>query len=543
MDPQTATRVLIEGGKSDAFIAATELLAQSEAQGGRKFARPVVHEVVRALSCRAHGPLVHQLCHLLAAAEQYPAGAWDLLWGDRPATPGTAAAWFRSGAAQLGEAARPRVTITETGIRIDYIDSGFGIPFSQIPVLIGLAELLITTVEFPEVDTARAAVAGRDTTAATVGTASNTLARRVYAYLSEHLPPAQESRVFQRILGFLEQYYGADFDVRQVDDEAILQLWETLSGEEGFRTISGVVANVIRFRQTLDSTAERIAFDHPTPIGGDREAGEVDPSDIHGVVTAIHERRSPLDILDTPPAQGIKFLNDRERRELKMLVFCGDLAPLYWRSLLRAEVFGPLQRRIAQALRSKSNTVGEVIAKGPDHDYDGQREKFAALASHIERMRKATLGALLRTRHEDAVPLAVRFAPSTSRQALANALADTDMPDATDQGENVVAFPMANVAERALDALQDPERVGTDMARLVADAGKALGGLSRQGFRPPLDGDGFAAAEPALADLEKRLSAFTAALDGADTALSDLYAADADRVRTRLTALYDGGDT
>jgi len=131
------------------------------------------------------------------------------------------------------------------------------------------------------------------------------------------------------------------------------------------------------------------------PLGTDRDAGEIDPM-VFEDDEPVGAWQTPLALLDSPPADAIKFLNKREREGLDFLMDCGPLAIDLPLSVMRSEVFGSVQARITQALRRKAgnNVVSDLLGCADAEPYVDLTMRFHDYEQHLLRVQKAVLHVL-----------------------------------------------------------------------------------------------------------------------------------------------------
>lgn len=529
----SADGLLIEAGTSSELAAAFEMLSDATGDDGPRHAPKVCRDVARAICCRTYASGILELCHFLRMAERAsPHGYEHMMWGMTTVR----ASAFREAFGGTGS----------VGVEAD----GFMVAFSRMPFLAALLEFLVSTVGYAVVDAAvRPLLAlGGD---ASVSEQANELSRAVYAYLKDHLPTAQVQRKFRALVAFLECHAGTGFSRDDVDDDAVLAFWrggadDTEGGGDGmedFRTFRSAFLAFVRLRQALGLALDKRAVRFAASIGGDREAGEVDPASLLAVVETVEEEANPLRRLAEPPASTVKFLNGKETAALDLLFECGteaDALPLSW---LRAEVFGRGQARLTQAGRRKltpSEMAGAIVAS-VDETYEGRRAGFVAGADHLDRVLMAGAHALLG--HRDpmggAVLLALR--PDLDLAAVRDALGETPPG-------NVVALRQDDAARRAVEILAGPEHVDADVAEALLAARQAYLGIARQGFRDEDQADpdvraGLAAGAEAVLAVRGRVRTFGARLDGVSLPAGGWdgqFAADKEVFLDRFAALYRG---
>ena len=493
MDASEATSHVLSAGQSAELAAAFRCIAEATApEGGPKYAPRVCQALARAIVCRTYAKLVLQLCHLVNAADACaPAGAsYETLFFAVPrASPSAfrghveealgARPWRRSGFEGSGE-----------GIVIHYSDAVFNVPYARMPLMAALLEFLLTIDDYPEIDAILGDMLGEPSSIAAIEKAASRLEARLYHTLGEHLPSAQNNRKFHRILGFLRD--RAEDDSIEIDDDGIVAFWRRNSvtaDDEAvdFRMFRTVLQAFIAFARALETARARRGLESAVPLGGDREAGEVDPGAVSEVAEDGPEWRSPLALLDEEPARGIKFLNRRERDELALVMDCGPLSRRLPLSVLRAEVFGHVQDRLTQALRRKS-PAGEIrtLIHAPGTDYGACEVGFAKLLDHVRRVLRAAAHVLL----SEPVP----------------------------EGGNVVALGAADPAAHFERLCREGSAVDAErLSAALDEAKRSFRGLARKGFEDdrvgtPAVAAGFRLGVDVLQTIDRELGAYLATL-------------------------------
>jgi hypothetical protein len=341
-----------------------------------------------------------------------------------------------------------------------------------------------------------------DPSSRAVGDAANAISRRIYAYLSDNLPSAQNMAKFNRIHEFLS-VRSEDGDV-EIGDHAILEFWldHALGGEgeeSGFRTYRTVLDAFMAFIHALELAEDHQRASHASPIGSDAQAGEVDPESLCGILEAAGQWQSPLPLLEEDPVVRIKLLNGREKDGLRLLLEMGPLARSLPLSLLRAECFGPAQARLTQAMRRGASVteLGAMAECDDVADYRGQGENYGKLRQRAGKMMLATLHVLLRDR------------------AIA-------------EGGNVAALPGRGPAEQFqvlagaadLPPLPPDEEIHTEAAR--AFRGVARQGFSEEDLEEPSVIEGFRAGAGILQVIAQETEAFLGRLAVLDREIPDL---------------------
>lgn len=524
MDASLAARNILEAGKGAELSAGLAAIAEATApDGAPKYAPRVCRELARIVACRNYAKSVLQLCHLVNAAdacarrnESYE----RLLLGVAQATP----RHFRDHlAAMLARNGwrRPGFSLEPAGIVIAYDDGEFRLSFSRMPLLAALLEFIVGMDGYAAIDDVFAEMLGQPSRGAVAGAAANAISRRIYAFLSDNLPSAQNMAKFNRILEFLSA--RADGGEVDIGDAAILEFWLDSSGgapgeEGGFRTYRAVLDAFIAFARSLETAADRWGASHAAPIGGDADSGEIDPESLQGMLDAPGQWQSPLPLLEDEPAARVKFLTGREKDALRLLMEMGPLARSLPLSLLRAECFGPAQARLTQAMRRNAATAEllSLIALDDLTDYRGLAERLDKLGGRVNKTMLASLHVLLRER-------------------------------AVSEGGNVAALPGHDPASLFQAIVDGPEPAALPAADEIRDeAARAFGAIARQGFaeddlEEPAVADAFRAGAGILQAVAAETEAFLdrmARLDRDNPDLSARFGQDRDTFATQYKRLY-----
>ncbi|MBL6928908.1 MAG: hypothetical protein ISR44_07020 [Rhodospirillales bacterium] len=551
MSGVSAEQIIIEVGKSSELVAAFRMVEEAGSEGEPKFSPQVCRDLAKAIACRNYSKAVLELCHLVRIADALGGGAgYEMFfWGlDAARSSG-----FRAQAIEGVRLMGGRIAglnLTESGVEAVYPDGAFNVTFGRMPFLSALMEFLLSSVGYGEIDGVLRDCLGPGVSAKDISDQANGLSRLIYDYLKDHLPTAQNQRKFRRLIEFMEQKVGEDFGAGSIDDDVVFEFWRnesTMGTADGvdFKTFPAAFKTFVRFRQTLDAAGDYQALSNPHAIGLDREAGEIDPDAVYGMIDTIDEYQNPLLALDEPPADAIKFLNRRETGAINLLFECGDAAFALPLSLMRCEVFGKGQGQITQALRRKAGAaeLGKLIADCAPESYTDKARELEGVAAHIDKALLASLHALARNRNSAAVNLVVTLRPQADFTRLRDVLA----VDESGEG-NVVMLRAASVAERFLEVVEDADQVGTEIAGLMNDARKAFRGISRQGFSDSeADNadiqDGFADGAATLIDIGAQITAFVEFLGRVSLPHPDWegqFAADKSDFSQQFEMLYGG---
>jgi hypothetical protein len=394
MDAQDAKQHAFEAGLSDALLAAFRNAAEATAADGElMFARNVSRDLAKAVACRNYAMLVLQLCHLVNIADASGEDGWEAFFfsGNR-ASPSA----FRG---LIGERLEPRgwrragFDYSDDGIAIGYEDDQFNVPFSRMPVLSALMYFLVETVGYKPADDAFAAMledAGRQKS---VSDAANRISRRLYEYLGDHLRGAQEQGKFEQIVAFLRAQNGGG--EAEIDDAVILSFWRARAEadeETDFKQYRSALRAFVAFAKAIEGGRSKGAVARPAAIGDDRAAGEIPPDILSAAMEMEGEWQSPLPQLEAEPASHIRFLTNREQKDLSLLMEWGPLAMAWPLSLLRYETFGFTQSRLTQAARAgvAAAEIDRIASCADTENFTRRVARIGELGAHAAETLKAS---------------------------------------------------------------------------------------------------------------------------------------------------------
>ena len=482
----TAQSLILEAGKSPELRAVFLGLAEITRGSGEPWHLPdTLRRVEQTVACRAYALPVHQLCHLIPVAEAL---------GGRDGYPG----FFYSEAAARGAGCRALLrnlpasvgTVDGDTLRLRLTGGGYDLTLGAVPRLVCLMQFLHSFLGYAvtqEVLGPLLQQGARD--AATLSGVSNTLCRVIYEKLTPHLPTVQAQKRSKAVIDFMADRAGEAFGPEQIDDAAILDLWDIfIDSQELGHSFEAAYLAALDLRRMLVQGMALKDFERQTPIGPDREQGEVMPDAVLAACETLDDLGAPLALLNTPPADRVKALNKQEAERLKH-VAAEDTVPLAL-TLLRLAVFRPAHRRLSQGRRDKLSgaEMARLIETAVTTDYAQEVAEFTALASHLSSVRLACAAALAQAGHEAAFEAAAGLITEEERSEM-----------------------------QRLQPQQSELRDALEACGFLARATAALKKINRRGYRPAdlaqEGGAGHAATQAPLTTLHDRLTRFLAALD------------------------------
>jgi len=543
MEIVSTDELLIEAGKSGELIAAFQALQETSVDDGPKYTTKTCRELARAISCRSYGRAMLELAYLfvVAAGCDRRGGRFEaFFWDSGAARPNRFRAFV-----QDSEPLKPGLQIESDGVAIGEGPDRFVISFGRMPFLSAFVEFLMTTIGYAEIDALTEPLRGEVPPRAVVAEAANALSRALYDYLRDQLPSAHHQRKNYHFLEFINARTEGRTGPHAVDDAAILEFWLDTSldggdGSEGsdFKTYQSVFEAAIQLRRVMEHALDQYRLGGARSIGGDFEAGEIDPDVIDAAVEVLETAIDPLMELGQAPLDAIKFLNGRESETAAEIALGPGVAIAVSRSVLRNAVFGRVQNRITNALRHDRLSDG-LLEESAETDYGARLADYDALADRLERTLLAVLHVLATARRGEAIELAMALRPDLDLSGLVEA--EADEPEWAD--DNVVSITAVRAADRFFD--HAGARAGTDqpLGMLMAEARKAFRGNSRQGFseedlESPEMIDGFAAGVSVLLALRREVTEFADDCAAQDWAPD--FAEDRDVFTRQFRILYGG---
>jgi hypothetical protein len=406
MDAQDAKRHAFEAGLSDSLRAAFRNAAEATAADGElMFPYSVSRDLAKAVACRNYAMLILQLCHLVNIADANGEDGWEVLFFSGKRASSSA---FRGLVAKRLERRgwrRAGFEVTTEGIVISYEDGRFNVPFARMPVLAALMYFLLETVGYKAADDAFSQMLKKATRQQAVSKAANQISRQLYEYLGDHLRAAQEQGKFEQIVSYLSEVNGGG--EAEISDAVILSFWcvQTEANEDNdFKQYRSALRAFVAFVKAIEGGKSKGAVARPASIGQDRNAGEISPDILTADMELEGEWQSPLPLLESEPASRIRFLNNREQKDVSLLMDWGPLAMAWPLSLLRYETFGFTQSRLTQAARS--GTVGAEIDKiascTDTENFIRRVERIGELGAHASETLKASAWILHQAAHDEA---------------------------------------------------------------------------------------------------------------------------------------------
>jgi len=370
----------------------------------------------------------------------------------------------------------------------------------------------------------------------------------------------------------------------RIDNESILLFWIHMAQSpaatevEGFRLYRSAARAMLRYRQALRDAAAYRQIGSAVPLHDDlgRQALAI----AEGLGDTGFQGDSwqcPLQNLMVPPANVAKWLNKRER--LQLLNYMGGPHPgqedtddsdktepesdetglnagerfdlEFISTLLRADVFGPVQSTIVQRIRKQVPppiAIQEAMALTQDTAYEACAATYASIRDQLRLESLAAMAVLLEASVPEALLLLGHLGgPGAVSKLLGpdfKALQKTEFGDDEDMeqqtaGENGIQSYLATILRAGTDAAKDAPESETSI--LIAKANTAARRVNRIGFRRQDRGDpavvaGLAAGAASVIGILTELDRLLAALPG--STLCAAMIADRPRFEATLRRIY-----
>jgi hypothetical protein len=597
-----ADRIVRDAGRSDALDQAFQAVAETDLGAGRKFGPRTIETLIGIVSARAHGMPLYELSHLVRLADLIGGreGWVGVFFGISVARASAFRGMFEDRIRRLDRSIvsgpNARIALTESGATLLYEDKPFTVTYGRMPFLAALMELLVTLIGYRAVDDAYRATLEAPFRIDAGTESSRAMSRALYAVLKEHLHSVQSDRTFRALARALARRHGGGgFTIDDAGDGFVLDFWvgaaseDELAAEDGglgvvhaetdsasedpasgasasgdsasgdpdrdddgaadvVRTFRRVAEQVAHFRTAFEAGLARRSMSRAASIGADREAGEVDPDMILSAMESFEAADDPLRILIEAQDGRLKILNRRETERMESIRALGAQARHLPLTVLRMEVFSPVQARIVQAVRDRMDpaALAGLIQCDGASDYAARLEEWSLLVAHLDRMAKAALAILIEGRRPAAVMAVADMVPAFDPGKLRAALIEATGVEGRD--DNVIALHAAKDPRAALsnlvDMLADERAVGPEVTAAIREARAALRGLSRQGFAhadrsKPEVLDALEAAASPVRSLARDLTGVRAVVERSlSTAGDDAFAVDRAIFADRFAELY-----
>lgn len=440
--------ILLRAGGKDQLLADFSALCEVTTMDGQpKYAlRPTLENLARFLTAQSGGPnkdmAVFELCHLVCALGH-------LLGPDRLNTffllPERAS--VNSYRAQLSDVQTQGIEVGEQAVSVCYGDHRFDIRFGRMAFLGALYEFLCSMDGFgyfTKIQDCFSEMLTQPVGEAPIRTCSNTIAAELRKYRLAYLSSAQADGRFQQVYRFLQDENDGDGPLILQDDN-VLDFWCLHSQGKDYRGYRTVFDLFCDFAKAFEDSKQAEAAHHAAPLGLDREAGEIDLSDVEAHDVADVQWSSPFDILDETEGEEIRFFKKKsERGPIENLMTYGPDALRLPLAFLRYEIFGQVQSGITNDLQVGRGAASVQKRVNCDEvmTYEERLSECHKILDHIKKLQASSLHVLGQEQDELVV------LPSAVRQQAEQAFGKMKR-----KGFDKDAFEKRDLFERAVHAL------------------------------------------------------------------------------------------
>lgn len=427
-------------------------------EGAPRYAmRPTLLWLARVLVGQGTGPnrdsAIFELCHLalfVEAACFHDENRDLFFFGQKRVSTSIFRSYFDDRKAQIASCGAP-ISMSANGISLNHDGSFFEVRFARMPALVCLYEFLASMDSFKYYESInniffelnrqiREPEAARE--------ATQTISALVRQYRVEHLPNERQREKFTSLIIYLKDRHP-NSDVIDISDDDLMNFWRLHAETKGFRNYRNVFDAFVKFIQAYSEEIWIQGIENSRSLGANREFGEVEPDTTSESIWATQEWTSPLEILDTEPANRINhFKKSSERDPLEPLMEYGPYAVNLPIAFLRYETFGQIQTEISNDLRLKrgAESIRRRIGCEDAKSYSESKSRFDHLSKHVTALQKASLYAL---------------------HSVAKAPLD----------QNIIEFPGSRS-----EVTNAPELSAEDIETLLNDAKRVFRAMTRKGF-------------------------------------------------------------
>jgi len=431
-------------------------------------------------------------------------------------------------AAAEGRLTKSVATLTERGVYLREpalapqgpAGEAFEIDFAQMPRLAALLDIMHNALGYAAVADLLAPLVVSGTPRTTADDIGRALQAAFNAWLAARLESANHLLQAQRIRAFIMS--RGRLAPEAIDDEAILVFWSLAAaaddeGIDGFRLYRSVAAALLRYRAALRDAAAARHLEEALARGFEPENDDISSAQ---AAAGGETWRSPLKALLAGPASQVKWLTGREQRALVNYLggageaddpdraeekdddegaWRGGLAGderfdlAFWRTLLRADVFGAIQASIVARLRKRvaaPAAIDQAMEPLDDKAYVAAAGIYADVRDQLHVESLAALAMLMEAGAAEAVILLDRLAGRAAVGTILGAAAGRRAPADDDEDEaspDALCTEITPMLKAAIaDAAAVPEGAGR---KLLLEAIAARRKVSRAGFRREDAGD------------------------------------------------------
>lgn len=357
----------LQGDESTAMPEAGDEIGAPGLPTPRRYRVGTLQRLERVLATRSlqTRDLRLQLCSFVAALSGTGLGS-GRSWQDAhlfdlpahgPAHPSVFANYFDEKPAPDGS-----VALDASGVSIS---AGFALRFTRMPILDAFLSMLMASEIEPEITALFDGLTAAPIDDAALKHAASALSSLVEPYLDKILRRRDDLKSFRTLVDGLRRVASEPDGALHFDDAHLLAFWRIAAPGTRFDgdwvRFETTASRVVLAAWALRAGAALIALrQEMKPIGGDRDAGEVDVRDVDGLASLMEDAGSPLD----PFREGgqlaeLKLINATECERLAFLLDHGRALASFAQTFLRREVFGPLQNKLTNQKRQRSRGDGQ----------------------------------------------------------------------------------------------------------------------------------------------------------------------------------------
>lgn len=343
--------ILVQYGISEELTGMFDSLRETPGLAGDKFRQQDVNQLAQSVICRNYGKACLELSYLLYAVVRRAAlvprtsrysPLLDFFWISESISPRR----FRLAFADLQDNAALQLGKDFLHISVD--SSQFTISPTRVGYLAVLFELLVNIS--PDI-VQRTETQLADASLPQLKDFASQLQKGVYAYLKDHLAPAQQQRRFRFLSQWLRNHDSQSTLTESVSDDKVLAFWQQMALAKddglGFRRYRTVVENFISLLQALSIGSNKREVAQAAAIGYDTDGGEIHPELLDEWLTAREDEIEVGWLAGSP-----KFVSKQQLQWLEPLMSAGSVLVRLPLSLIRMRLLGDRQSELLQAQRS-----------------------------------------------------------------------------------------------------------------------------------------------------------------------------------------------
>ncbi len=451
--------------------------------------------------------------------------------------------------------------------------AAFDLPYSLMPRLAGLLDVLHMTLGFAEVEAALNPMIARERPQQHADQVSNALRNRFNAFHAKAFAGEHERRQYRIVREHLRPSETGPYDPDAITDESILAFWtsraeywagiiaaasgrgpsasriETENAEsEGFRRYRSVARALLRYRQVMADVRQERELSRAADTDYDEAMRTLDSQSALDW-DAMELWTSPLKELMQQPAGAIKWLTLSECAALRNAfgdageeggadaetsgetdpqtdtgsLFPGKFDPRFGLTLLRAEVFASAQARISQ--NRKRSTIADAIT-GVFAAIPG--DAYAQICANLDRIRAqlakealCSIRPAIRTNPSAALYIVATVCGAAGASALSELKAMCGILEAANDDDEARDAATAALMQAFASAVDGRSAPLPAMAAILKEVRAAMKAVNRLGFRSGDEKDpaieaAFGAAAGPLVRLWTEIGALLRALEALD---------------------------